>query len=430
VICSGNIIQFENQSTGATTYSWDFGSGAPSTEENPTFTFSGGSLQEIVMTAFSPNAACTDVFTQQIDITESPSEAMFDISDRVACVGTSTTFTNSSTGEDLEYLWDFGNGETSTLPQPRAIMYEQGLEDTIYIPSLTITSVCGTSTTTDTVEVLPSPTAFFGTLLDEYCEGEEVKIQNSSFGSPRTYFWTYGNGRTSTDSLPLSPIYSVDEEIIEFPLSLTVTNGCGEDSLQRTIRIRPSDVRAFFNIDSTDLCVGDSLYLESISTADAIVNWQFGDGNSTDLRNPVYAYDAPGTYTLSHVAFGCGFDSIGIQVEVNQRPTASFEIEEGLCLGDTIVFTNTSNAPNSTWNFGDGTELNVESPSYRYSNTGNYLVRLTASNKNCKDTFEEIVSVSEPPIFEIELPDTICTGSPTDLRVMVDRGYSRYSWVF
>ncbi|MEN0048177.1 MAG: PKD domain-containing protein [Bacteroidota bacterium] len=430
IICSENVIQFENQSTGATTYSWDFGSGAPITEENPTFTFSGGSLQEIVMTAFSPNAACTDVFTQQIDITESPSEAMFDISDRVACVGTSTTFTNSSTGEDLEYLWDFGNGETSTLPQPRAIMYEQGLEDTIYIPSLTITSVCGTSTTTDTVEVLPSPTAFFGTLLDEYCEGEEVKIQNSSFGSPRTYFWTYGNGRTSTDSLPLSPIYSVDEEIIEFPLSLTVTNGCGEDSLQRTIRIRPSDVRAFFNIDSTDLCVGDSLYLESISTADAIVNWQFGDGNSTDLRNPVYAYDAPGTYTLSHVAFGCGFDSIGIQVEVNQRPTASFEIEEGLCLGDTIVFTNTSNAPNSTWNFGDGTELNVESPSYRYSNTGNYLVRLTASNKNCKDTFEEIVSVSEPPIFEIELPDTICTGSPTDLRVMVDRGYSRYSWDF
>ena len=129
---------------------------------------------------------------------------MFDISDRVACVGTSTTFTDLSTGEDLEYLWDFGNGETSTLPQPRAIMYEQGLEDTIYIPSLTITSVCGTSTTTDTVEVLPSPTAFFGTLLDEYCEGEEVKIQNSSFGSPRTYFWTYGNGRTSTDSLPLS----------------------------------------------------------------------------------------------------------------------------------------------------------------------------------------------------------------------------------
>ncbi|MEM8526562.1 MAG: PKD domain-containing protein [Bacteroidota bacterium] len=430
VICSENIIQFENQSSGATTYNWDFGSGAPSAEENPTFTFSGGGIQDITLTAFSPNAACTDLFTQQIDITESPSEAMFDISARVACVGTSTNFIDQSSGEDLEYFWDFGNGETSTLPQPRAVMYEQGLEDTIYLPSLTITNICGTNTLIDTVRVLPNPTAFFGTLLDEYCEGEAVKIQNSSFGTPETYFWTYGNGRTSMDSLPISPVYSVDEEIIEFPISLTVTNGCGEDSLMQTIRIRPSDVRAFFNIDSTDLCVGDSLYLESFSTADAIVNWQFGDGNNTNLRNPIYAYDAPGVYTLSHVAFGCGFDSIGLQVEVRQRPEASFTFDEGLCLGDTIFFTNTSNAPSSTWNFGDGTELNLESPAYSYNNTGNYSVRLTASDGNCADIFEEIISVSEPPRFELELPDTLCTGSPGELRVLVNQGYSRYSWDF
>ncbi|MEL6717651.1 MAG: PKD domain-containing protein, partial [Bacteroidota bacterium] len=111
-------------------------------------------------------------------------------------------------------------------------------------------------------------------------------------------------------------------------------------------------------------------------------------------------------------------------------PTTSFEIDEGLCLGDTIFFTNTSDATSSTWNFGDGTELNLDSPAYSYSNVGNYLVRLTASNGNCQDTFEEIISVSEPPIFELELPDTICTGSPADLRIMVNQGYSRYSWDF
>jgi PKD repeat protein len=46
--------------------------------------------------------------------------------------------------------------------------------------------------------------------------------------------------------------------------------------------------------------------------------WSFGDGSTSDARNPSHTYDAPGTYTITLVATSRagGVDTVSRQVTV------------------------------------------------------------------------------------------------------------------
>src|SRR5687768_3571250 len=52
-------IVFENRSSNATSYSWDFGDGTSSTEENPAKTYNSGGTFMISLTAKSKNGSST-----------------------------------------------------------------------------------------------------------------------------------------------------------------------------------------------------------------------------------------------------------------------------------------------------------------------------------------------------------------------------------
>ncbi len=58
---NGNTVTFTNNSTGATSYDWDFGDGNNSTLANPTYTYAAGGNYTVTLTATNGN--CTDVFT-------------------------------------------------------------------------------------------------------------------------------------------------------------------------------------------------------------------------------------------------------------------------------------------------------------------------------------------------------------------------------
>jgi len=57
---NGNNVEFTNNSTGATTYAWDFGDGSNSTLANPSYTYATGGNYVVTLTA--TNGSCSDVF--------------------------------------------------------------------------------------------------------------------------------------------------------------------------------------------------------------------------------------------------------------------------------------------------------------------------------------------------------------------------------
>jgi PKD repeat protein len=73
-----------------------------------------------------------------------------------ACVNTTVTFSNTSTGTPTSYLWNFGDGQTSTLANPTHTYATSGS----YTVTLTVTNTAGNNSTTSTVVIQAAVTYY------------------------------------------------------------------------------------------------------------------------------------------------------------------------------------------------------------------------------------------------------------------------------
>ncbi|MFN7976239.1 MAG: PKD domain-containing protein [Acidobacteriota bacterium] len=138
-------------------------------------------------------------------------------------------FTDQSSGGPTSWLWDFGDGGTSTVQNPSHTYVANGS----YTVSLTATNSCGSDTNTKvnyiTVTSCPAPVADFSGSPTTGPAPLSVAFADLSTNAPTSWSWDFGDGGTATQQNPghtyLSPgTYSV---------SLTVANGCGSDTASK-----------------------------------------------------------------------------------------------------------------------------------------------------------------------------------------------------
>lgn len=116
---SGNY-SFTNTSTGnIVAYYWNFGDGNTSTAMNPNHTFMANGPYVVVLAI--GDSLCYDYYTTTITVTgvsnSLPCNAGFVIYPDSSQTN-NVIVINSSTGNNLTYFWDFGDGNTSTLAYP------------------------------------------------------------------------------------------------------------------------------------------------------------------------------------------------------------------------------------------------------------------------------------------------------------------------
>ncbi|MCK5855945.1 MAG: PKD domain-containing protein [Bacteroidales bacterium] len=128
--------------------------------------------------------------------------------------------------------------------------------------------------------------------------------------------------------------------------------------------------------------------------------WNFGDGNTSTLQNPIHAYASNGTYTvtLTIITATCG-DTTNIVVTVgNTTPScqASFYSVPDTSNTNTIMFfdLSTGNPTSWSWDFGDGNTSNLQSPTHTYASTGTYNVTLTIASALCSNSTTNTIVVS------------------------------------
>ncbi|MCY4515117.1 MAG: PKD domain-containing protein [Candidatus Tectomicrobia bacterium] len=132
-----------------TAWRWDFGDGTTSTEQNPTHAFNspGGYTVSLTVTASSGSDTRT---RQALVLVSAPAAASAPVADFTATPLTDSgaltvSFQDSSTSPDAaitEWLWDFGDGNTSTRQHPRHTFTSYGR----YLVSLTVTASSGSAT--------------------------------------------------------------------------------------------------------------------------------------------------------------------------------------------------------------------------------------------------------------------------------------------
>lgn len=197
---------FTNQTRPASpdwSYSWDFGDDKPNNlQMHPgsyTYETWGPSPDfQYFVTLRVVNEQCADEITHVLTLLPAPPEALFEANYYASCPPLKVQFINASSYGD-SYLWDFGDGSTSTEESPNHTFYEEGY----YNVSLTVSGDGGQKTFFDVLRVYGLPKANFEVLPpivvlpDGY-----ASFYNLSEGAS-AYLWDFGDGTLSTDINPV-----------------------------------------------------------------------------------------------------------------------------------------------------------------------------------------------------------------------------------
>ncbi len=360
--------------------------------------------------------------------------AQFSANTTSLCIGSTVQFNDLSSGTITSWLWDFGDGNTSSSQNPQHTYTSIGS----FTVSLTINGSVDTETKTNYIQVLSVPVVNFTSSAVVGCSLPfNVSFTNTNVESGVTYVWNFGDGNTSTDENPTHSFTNYGN----YNVILTGTNGvCSStDTLVITIQ----NFTANFAALPTTLCVNEAVsFLDASFPSPVSWLWNFGDGNSSTLQNPTHTYTVAGTYTVTLNAvssLGCTDDLVLTNyITVNPLPTVSFTVDDDAScyVPFTANFTNTSPSLVSfDWNFGDGNTSNIQNPSNTYLNYGNYSVSLTGTDANgCENTFTASNFIQIAPI-QAQVTSNVVNGckdlnvSFTDLTTSLDP-LSQWSWNF
>ncbi len=118
-------------------------------------------------------------------------------------------------------------------------------------------------------------------------------------------------------------------------------------------------------------------------------NWNFGDGKSSTVRNPIHKYSKAGKYTVTLKVKNVKgnneikkYEYITVSAPIS-APVAAFTASPASGHAPLkVAFTDTSiGKPTSwEWNFGDGISSTEKDPVHTYNETGKYTVTLTVKN--------------------------------------------------
>ena len=410
--CTPLLVSFRDQSTGNPTYwKWDLGNSTISFLQNPVVTYFNPGTYTVKLVVQNASGFDSIIKTQYITVQALPT-VDFSSSSSSGCFPLPVQFNQLSTagsGTISSYLWDFGDGFTSTTENPAHTYNASGN----FNVSLRISNSAGcvkTLTRTSYINIAPAARAVFTNSSPAGCTAPEtIQFSNSSTGTgPLTYQWNFGDGSTSNTESPAHTYTSSGVYTVQ--LIAMSNQGCRDTSVHVNALHIGTLVSGFTAPDN--LCVDvPALFTNTSTPAPDSVKWFFGDSSEANALNPSKIFTLPGSYTVKLVSYvGTCSDSISKTVEITPKPLAAFSGDPLVsCAAPLMVnFTNSSTgAASFIWDFGDGTTSTSANPAHTYTQPGTYTVKLLASNSNgCID------SVLKTSYINIELPQATIDNLP------------------
>lgn len=371
---------------------WDFGDGNGSTDSVASNTYLPGiyTLQYIVLDS---SQICKPLDTAEITIYVVSLEAGFVPSDTGGCIPLGVQFNNVTNIPAANYLWDFGDGGSSTDSTPfHTFTYVDTFEVVLVV---TDSSICNFSDTFRS-EIKTRDdfviAAFNQTILQDCDSVLEVDFSNlSQFASE--YRWDFGDGTTSIQTNP-SHTYTLPGTY-QVRLIAIDTNRCHPfDTAFTTLRLKPN-TRFDFEIEEV-ACDGDLIRVVNRGNLNASYTWDFGDGTILTGPTPSHRYSQEGQYTITvylEDTSTCNvFDTASAQIQVYSHPISGFSTDTNYYeWSEPVAFFNeSSNYERLVWYFGDGDSLaGVEDPVHQYFVIGDVQPCIITYNSpaNCADTF-------------------------------------------
>jgi gliding motility-associated-like protein len=211
------------------------------------------------------------------------------------------TITNTTNPGPWTYLWDFGDGTTSSSSVVTTHTYATF---GTYVIKLTVTNNTCKEEQVKTVQINPIPPVVdFDYFPPSGCAPLTVNFTNKSqYADPNSYHWQFGAGEGT--SRAVNPHYTYFTPGV-YSVTLSASNVLG-DTIKITKQLiievfaRP---QALFSLKPRIITIpGGKLYTNNQSVGANTFTWDFGDGETSNEVEPQHTYTAEGIYDVTLIA--------------------------------------------------------------------------------------------------------------------------------
>lgn len=316
------------------------------------------------------------------------------------------TFSNTSISS-TEYIWDFGDGTSSTEKEP---VHQYAAEGTFTV-KLTASDKLRASNTIQKNIVLTEPSAHIpqifefsfedGTLTGATGDGRD-SWKNGDLGGTIQITTSPVNSGSQAAKLPDDP----SDQRIGYQLLTVSANTVYDISFYYTMLASPAGSLTVSILDGPVTSHAEAL---SATIGTKTVN----DQNNPDVfvKETVTFNSGPNTeiaiYFFNEGTVETRLDDFEINIGTGTvPPNAAFTYSVDTADYLSLDFTNNSlNVSTYAWDFGDGNSSTMENPSHTYAMEGTYSVTLTASNaQNEMSTATTDVIIAQPSSILITNP--------------------------
>lgn len=412
--------QFTSVPMAGNSYFWDFGDTTFSSDPNPIHIYQDTGRFTVRLVVTNANG-CIDSLTRVdyirikrpfIEFANVPDSGCAPLTKRFQAVV-------NSVDNVVGYVWDFGNGQTSTLASPTHTFHQVG----VYNVSLVVQTSSGCTDTmrwSRGIAVGTRPTANFTVDTLEACGSYTFRFLDlstpSGHGFVNSWYWSFGDGGTSMSRNPNRPFGDTGLMTVQL---IARFNGCADTATKVDyLFVRPSISK--FQIQMNCQRPFERVFHNYSIGADS-VRWEFGDGTFSNELNPIKTYTTTGNFTVRlttwNFAFGCSHSIV--------RSLRIINLDAAFHTPDTVVCRNQAVrliAPNrgdltdflyGAYLFSDGTRIQPflnETTIKRFNRAGIYSVTQIAVDRNgCSDTLvrPNYIRVNGPTArYRIAVPGT------------------------
>lgn len=437
-------------------FEWDFQSFNQSVQDvSSTFMASKtmDTLHNVKLKVFSEHG-CVDSTVKKIRVYPNPTLGITPTV-KQGCGPLSVQFINwskpndISTILDMQFQWDYGNGDTSSDRFGHSIFSSPQFQDTTYqVQVIGKTEHLCEDTFYVPITLHPQPMAHFEPNLPAGCSPLNVEFSNYSspadtggIGSMQ-FIWDLDNGIKSRKEVPTYVYRNYGHRDSSFNVELiAISKWQCRDTVQKTVVVHPLP-KADFSTNELFACSPFEVRTENLTQWANQYEWSVGLKTVSQGENlSAWLKSTPANDSTFHIKLraitnrGC-VDSAIRDIRIFRQVVANFDgLHTGCTPYDASFHDESKNALIHIWTFGDGISSSHPHPVHRYINEGEFGVTLKIIDATgCSDSTEipKAVVLNKTPDARItldtlqnELPDAVFNMQPT---VWVSDGTVDYLW--
>ncbi len=408
-------------------YAWNFGNqqtsnlAQPGTviyQANPNFT------DTTYIVRLTATSECEVVTKTKTVLVKAKPKSIFTPDKTVGCSPLTVNFSNISKGLGATYIWDFGDGTQQAIATQQGVnhTFVTGVQDTFKVKLISINQ-CGNDTAIYDIVVAPSTLkldfAVNGT-EKQGCKQHTVRFINASNGVS-SFQWNFGDGNTLNTTKNIDTITHTFLQSGTFNVTVFATNGCTDTTAKEVIQVF-NPPTANFTAAPLSACIGDTIRFTNQSDTVTSLLWNFRDGYTSSVTNPVHAFATAGVFNVQLKAirqYNSGLaciDSIIRPITIVSKLPGLYTVTDSIsnCVPFTATFTNRSLPSSLTvWYFAPGVTDTGNIVTRTFTQVGTYTVKMVAKHPTgCTYEAEKNIVVRAPSGTITYDHNFICGNTP------------------